>query len=78
MTLAPGRRIPGRHCTWCAHTPHEGPCPVITDKESDDMTQIRMIPVDLIDPHPHNPRREHGGAACPLIPTHTHIGRTTP
>lgn len=33
MALAPGRRIPGRHCTWCAHTPHAGPCPVITDKQ---------------------------------------------
>lgn len=33
MALAPGRRIPGRHCTWCAHTPHAGTCPVITDKQ---------------------------------------------
>lgn len=33
------------------------------------MTQIRMIPVDLIDPHPHNPRRDDAivGAAAPLV-----------
>ena len=24
------------------------------------MPEIRMIPVDLIDPHPHNPRRDLG------------------
>lgn len=27
VTVAIGRRIPNQACSWCAHDPHDGPCP---------------------------------------------------
>ena len=27
VTVAIGRRIPTQACSWCAHDPHDGPCP---------------------------------------------------
>ena len=31
------------------------------------MPEIHMIPVDLIDPHPHNPRRDLAALLAPAL-----------